>query len=256
MINHNRKTRLPMPLRIAGVLAFCAAASMAQGSSIEEKIRKQMEEISQLMRESERLLLEISKSGKLAERQADIVRKLKELQNKQPPDAAASAAQKEQAEKERKKREQLQQQQQQLERKLSDLLNNQKSSSQMTVSRLVQLLANLPRQKGGQGPGDKHQKPKKRRPDKKDDQVRKDKQPNKPRREEDRRKRMERQRKEKERLDRARMSHIEAWIAHLPPEVQERINRNDLRNIPPLYRELVRKYTTRRAKREAEEDRK
>ena len=43
-------------------------------------------------------------------------------------------------------------------------------------------------------------------------------------------------------------------LRRLPPEEQDRINRNDFSTIPSRYRKLVEEYTTRRAKREAERE--
>jgi len=261
----NTPQRTPRPtggalsgvLRIAVALALLAGASFAQGpSSMQEKLRRQMEDISQLMRESERLLLEIAQSDKLADRQAELVRKLEELEREKPPRDAAAAEAKKRLEETREKQEELRQQQKEINRKLNELLQNQKQSSEMTVEKLVTLLANLPRQGGGGGQG-KH-KPKQRKPQreqKKDEQIRKeDQRPDQPRRDKDKRKSRRGQKKEDERRDENRGPEIDAWIARLPPAVQERINRNDLSDIPPLYRELVREYTTRRARREAKEE--
>jgi hypothetical protein len=52
----------------------------------------------------------------------------------------------------------------------------------------------------------------------------------------------------------ARAKRVEAWIARLPPEDQERINRNDFSRVPLQYRRLIEEYTAQRAKREAEAD--
>ena len=54
--------------------------------------------------------------------------------------------------------------------------------------------------------------------------------------------------------DPRRLKQIQAWIARLPPEQLERINRGDLSFIPDRYRRLVREYTALRAKRESEPD--
>ena len=58
------------------LLLFCGLAT-AQDPAIREKIKKQMEEISGLMRESERLLLEITRVDRLVKAQEDIARRLR-----------------------------------------------------------------------------------------------------------------------------------------------------------------------------------
>ena len=60
--------------------------------------------------------------------------------------------------------------------------------------------------------------------------------------------------KPKDETEAARLRRIEAWIARLPPEEQERLSRDDLSGVPARYRRLIREYTALRAKREAEQE--
>ena len=237
-------------------LLFASSMAMAQGQNMREEMRKKMEEISKLMRESERLLLEITRIDRLVERQADIVRKLKELeQPNKPPPPAGSAAAKERQE----KIEDLKKKQAEAMEKLGKLFDGQKKRGEGAARELQNLLKNWPKKKnGGQQSDPQKDKKKKQKQrdqrDKKDELKNRSEQPDQPRDKKDLfKKKPERGKKPPDKKQAARIrSQIEAWITRLPPDQLERINRGDLSFIPQRYRRLVREYTARRAKREAE----
>lgn len=240
-------------LTIALALLVPGAFAAAQGHSPQEEMRRKMEEIAQLMRESERLLLEIAKADRLIAAQEEIVRRLQELEP--PPSEATGDRDLE------KEREELRRQQAEIERKLSELLSGQKQRGQSAVERLRELLANLPRMQNQGGGGQQQHKRKSRGKKEEEERLRRkreEKKQNTPQGARDKRElfkdKQSGSRRPEDKTERARLRRIEAWIARLPPEAQERINRGDLSTIPARYRRLVREYTALRAKREAEEE--
>lgn len=252
------RTCITSALALAALLVAARPAGAQPGGDLEAEMRKKMEEISRLMRDSERRLLEMTHVDRIVDQQEEIVSRLRELL---PPEEAERQA----AEEMRKRREQLEQSQQELSRKIQELLDGQKNAGEQTVKQLQELLKNLPRRRQEGGGGDSEEK-QQRKPD---EQKRLDEQKDEDRRqrdvpqdpkskqEEEARKREEMRggTKPKDETDSAaRLKRIEAWIARLPPEEQARINRNDFSSIPLRYRQLVQEYTALRAKREAEED--
>ena len=230
---------------VATALLLCSTLAQAQGQNMRAEMRKRMEEISRLMRESERLLLEITRVDRLVAKQQAIVRELEKLEPPKTPkkDDPASAARQQKAEKLRK-------QQAEAARRLAELFDGQKKRGERTVFELGQLLKNWPKERRqGQGqPQNKSRKEQEKRLREKQKEQQQKSPPGEPcglpgggkKRPEDKK----------------QASHalhvIEAWIAKLPPKQQERITRGDLSDIPPRYRRLVREYTALRAKREAE----
>jgi len=238
-----------MNIRSLALLAALASAAVAQEDP-REKLRRQMEEISKLMRESERLLLEISRVDRVQERQTEVARKLEELL-KDPPQAGSAAAQTRERE-----REALERQQEELRRQLEELLGGQQEKGEQLVHSLEELLRNLPRGGQGQGQGDpskKKERPRddgERRPEEREELKQND--PNDPRSERDK-SNPEGRRPKDETANPDRMRQIEAWLARLPPEEQERLRRGDLSHVPAPYRTVIEAYTKARAKREADE---
>ena len=241
------------------------------GGAGAEDIGKKMSEISRLMRESERLLLEMTKIEQIVAQQRRVVEQLEKLKTpKQDDPAGGTNAGQKQAEKqkqeqqqaaEKKQREQLQQKQAELRRKLENLFKNQDRASSGSVTALEELLRSLPSgggQGGGSGPPQSQQsggEKKKKKGDEKKQNDKKDKKDknkqDKPRDGETR----DEKREEREREKQSQIDRIEAWIARLPRIQLEAINRNDFSSFPPRYRRLLREYTRRRAKREAEDNR-
>ena len=244
--------------RVGIAVALMAGLASAQSAEMRKKLEKQMEEISRLMRDSERRLLELTKVDRIASQQTEIVKRLEELlpDAKQPPEQAAKAA---------KQKEELEKKQGELQRKLADLLDGQKNAGEMSVQELRNLLRNLPRnqqQSNQQGEGEKQKQQRREREKKLRDRQRekeqRDKQNQGAKKQESKsaaNKDKQQRGGKKPRDDReqtARLKRIKAWITRLPPEEQARINRNDFSSIPMRYRRLVREYTALRAKREAE----
>jgi len=253
------RNRLVLAL-FAGLL-LPAGAARAQHEDQAGEMRKKMAEISQLMRDSERLLLEMTKIDRLVEQQRRVVDELEKLE---PPEQPANAASKQggepQDEERERKRAQLQQQQQELQRKLAELFQSQDSAAQQSVAALEKLLRELP--KGGSGggspqpeqnqqqtPPEDGEKPEEKKQGDADRKGQKDQQ--KPR--EDKTSSLDEKKSKEEREREARLARHEAWIARLPPEQQERISRGDFSGFPARYRRLLREYTRLRAEREAKE---
>lgn len=219
-------------------LAWACGAARAQGSP-EEEMKKRMEEIARLMRESEKLLLEITQVDRLVDRQREIVEKLKELE---PPQQDAAA--------------ELKAKQEEIERKIQELFRDQQQKGEMTVKQLEELLRSLPR--GGQGQPE-HERNKEQRKEEErrlpEREEQKQQQARGPRDQKDpERDKTPEGRKPKDEAEAARLRRIEAWIARLPPEEQERLSRNDFSGVPARYRRLIREYTALRAKREGEQE--
>lgn len=234
-------------------LLVAAGIAAAQQGAMEDAARKQAEEVSRLMRESERLLLEITRVDRLVESQKQVEEELKKLI---PPEQGGGGA----AEEERsRQREQLQAKQAEIRRSLEEMLAGQKENANLTVQQLQELLRNMPKQPGGGGGGDSQKPPSQEEREKRlreKQEERKQHQPQAPRKPEDDPKKQQRSDKSKppETPQDPRMDRAKAWIAKLPPEDQERINRNDYSRVPSIYRDLVRDYTAGRAKRAAEEE--
>ena len=240
--------------RIATAMLLACGLAAAQGEDIKEKIKKQMEEISRLMRDSERRLLELTRVDRIAAQQQEIVERLDKLL----PDPERSPEQAADAE---KQRDELEKKQTELQRKLDELKETQRKAGELSVEELKKLLRSLPRQQQqGQGQGeDKKQQERRREREKRLREQREREQ-----REQQMRRGGEQEKKEQpeqrtggrkpesDTEQAARMKRIQAWIARLPPEEQARIARNDFSSIPMRYRRLVREYTALRAKREAE----
>lgn len=240
-------------MRILAVVLLCCGFAAAQGSSLREKLRKQTEEIARLMRDSEDKLLEMTRLETIAEAQEQIVEELEKLLEQPPPAAGAAAKQRE------KRRQELEAQQDEIARKLKQIFEGQERSAQQTVKELQELLKSLPRQRHGQGQQDDKQKKKQRQDRQKrlreERKERTQEQPRHPRDKREQRRDTRTSKRPKDRSEAAsRLKRIEAWIARLPPEDQERINRNDFSTIPPRYQRLVREYTALRAQREAKEE--
>jgi hypothetical protein len=236
-----------------GALLVAAGWAAAQQGSIEEQIRKQAEEVSRLMRESERLLLEISRVERLVETQKQLEEELRKLL---PPEGGQGATDDERA----RQRAELQAKQEALRKELEGMLAGQKENSTLTVQQLEELLKSMPRRPMGGGGGDPKEKTpeeeqRKRMQEKQDE--RKQHQPGTPRKPEDQPKDPQQRsdgKKPPESAESARDRRIAAWIANLPAEERERINRNDLSRVPLIYRSFLEEYTTRRAKRAAEKE--
>jgi len=188
-------------------LAVPAGPAHAQGQNMREEMRKRMEEISRLMRESEKLLLEITVANQL-----------------------------------------------------NRLFDGQKQRGEGAAHQLMELLKNWPknRQQGQSQPDQDKKKQKKSKPKPEKDKHKELKNRDKPQSPRDKKelfkKKPERGKRPQDKKQAARQGRrIDAWIASLPPEQLERINRGDLGFIPARYRRLLREYTAKRAKREAEE---
>ena len=238
-------------MRTLAVLVLCCGFAAAQDSALRAKLQKQMEEISRLMRDSEGKLLEMTRVDTIVEAQARIVDELQKLLDQPPPATKAATEERE------KRRQELEEQQEEIAKKLRDMFEGQEQSAGQTVKELQELLRNLPRQRHGQGgkPDDKTKGPRQKQDRQKrlrDRDEKKQEEPRSPRekREQKRDPRTGKRAKDDTQAG-ARLRRIEAWIARLPPEDQERINRNDFSTIPPRYQRLVREYTALRAQREA-----
>ena len=243
-------------MRALSVFLLCCGVAAAQGSAMKDKVKKQMEEISRLMRDSERLLLELTKVDQVVAAQTEVVDELRKLQEQTPPKDAAARAQREQGKKK------LEGRQGELTRKFEEMFKGQKARGERAVYELQELLRNLPRQQNGGG-GDSDEKRRRRQQRDRQKQLREQQREQKqqqnqlgPRDKRERRELRSERRPRDKTEGAARQRRVEAWIARLPPEDQARINRNDLSTIPTRYRKLVREYTAARAKREAEEEKK
>jgi len=237
--------------------AFClclAGPAAAQGGQMQQKLAEKMKGISHLMRESERLLLEITRVDKLAARQARIVKELEQLRQQTPPAQAAAAAEKE------KRQEQLEKEQRELRTRLRRMLDEQARSATLTVQELEQLLKSLPRSQSPSGGRQGRRKTKPRTEEEKrkarKQEEKKQRQAQQPRRKQDREKERRRaeERKRRAASQAARLRQIKAWFTRLPPEEQERIQRGDFSSVPLRYRRLVREYTALRAANESERE--
>ena len=241
-------------MRTLAVVFLCCGLVAAQDSALREKLQKQMEEISRLMRDSEGKLLEMTRVDTIVETQARVVDELQKLLDKPPPATNAAVEQRE------KRRQELEAQQEDIARKLKEMFEGQERSADQTIKELQELLRNLPRQRHGQGgqPDDKQRRQRRKQDRQKrlrsDREEKTQEEPRSPR---DKREHKQDPRTGKRAKDgteaAARLRRIEAWIARLPPDDQERINRNDFSTIPPRYQRLVREYTALRAQREAKE---
>jgi hypothetical protein len=241
-------------MRTLAVVLLCCGFAAAQDSALREKLQKQMEEISRLMRDSEGKLLEMTRVDTIVEAQSRIVDELQKLLDQPPPATNAAAEERE------KQRQELEEQQEEITRKLKEMFEGQERSAGQTVKELQELLRNLPRQRHGQGgkPDDKMKRKRQRQDRQKRLRNRDEKTQEEPRSPREKREQKRDPRTGKRAKDDteagARLRRIEAWIARLPPEDQERINRNDFSTIPPRYQRLVREYTALRAQREAKEE--
>lgn len=235
------RTVLALALLLAG-----ASVASAQHDPAEE-IRRKMEEISALMRESERLLLELSRVDRLVESQREIVEKLAKLEEAAPPAGGAEAAEREQ------QRRRLQERQEEVRRKLEELTEGQRRKGEQLVRSIEELLRSLPR--GGQGGGSGQKQPQSSRPRGERDGEKPEERKQRPQEDEASKGERERnragsQKPEDDRVTPERLRQMEVWIARLPPEEQERILRGDLSHVPPVYRRFVEAYTIARARRE------
>jgi hypothetical protein len=238
-------------------LLAAAGFAAAQQESAEEKLRQQVAEISRLMRESERLLLEITRVDRLVEAQKQVEEELKKLI---PPEQGGEGGAG--AEERAQKRQQLESKHGEIAQRLEEMLKSEREKASLTEQQLKELLESLPRQQQMQSSPSGSKEPKsaeerEKRLREREQEDRKQHQPQSPRQQKD-------DPKDKRQLDRkpqspddttaSRVKRVEAWIARLPPEDLERINRNDFSRIPIQYRRLVEEYTAQRAKREADEE--
>jgi len=243
-----------MITRTSLVLLCVAGFAAAQQGAVEEALRRQAAEVSRLMRESEKLLLEITRVDRLVEAQRKVEEDLKKLLP--PPQEGGAAG----GEAEQGKREELERQHQEIDRRLEEMLAGERESANRAVQQLEELLRQLPRQQQQQGSGEQGDPTKQEREKRlrdKEEQERKQHQPQsgkqEPRDPKDPKQRSDRKPRE-EGPAAARRDRVEAWIANLPPEDRERINQNDFSRVPLRYRKLVEEYTAQRAKRAAEQD--
>ena len=243
-------------MRPLAVVMLCCGLAAAQDSAMREKLQKQMEAISRLMRDSEGKLLEMTRVDTIVEEQERIVEELRKLLDKPPPANDAAAEQREQS------RRKLEAQQGEITRKLKEMFEGQQKSANQTVKELQELLRSLPRQPHGQSQGKPNDKKERQRQDRqkrlrKDREEKTQKEPRSPREKREQKRDQRPGKRAKDETEAAgRMRRIEAWITRLPPEDQDRINRNDFSTIPPRYRRLVREYTALRAQHEAKDGKK
>ncbi len=232
-------------LVLTGPAAAQGGPGAPGGGDPREEIKKRMDEISNLMRASELLLLEVSNVDRLVQSQKAVDAELQKLL-KDPPQQSDTAPA---AEARREKQDQLEKKQGDLKEKLQRLLQGQGQSGKALERSLAELLRAWP--KGGRGPSSNS--PKNDRQKKKKDGG--DKSQKKPRDPQDKMLRdKERKKRNEERRKSALERKVDAWLARLPPEEQERLRRGDFSNVPQRYRRLVERYTINAAKREAEED--
>jgi hypothetical protein len=238
-------------------LFVAAGFAAAQEESAEEKLRQQVAEISRLMRESERLLLEITRVDRLVEAQKQVEEELRKLL---PPEQGGQGGAG--AEERGQQQQQLESKHREISQRLEEMLKSEREKASLTEKQLQQLLDSLPRQQqqmqgtsGQKEPKSAEEREKRLR--EREEEDRKQHQPQSPRQQRD-------DQKDKRQIDdrkqpeadtaAARVKRVEAWIARLPPEDQARINRNDFSRIPIQYRRLVEEYTAQRAKREADRE--
>ncbi len=243
-----------MIFRATSALLVAAGIAAAQQGAIDDAIRKQAAEISRLMRESERLLLEITRVDRLVETQKQVEEELKKLL---PPEQGGTGAAG--GEEGAQKREQLEQQHREIGQRLEEMLAGEREKANLAVQQLEELLKKLPRQQQAQssgGQGDQKSEEREKRLKDRQEEERKQHQPQTGQQQPPRDPKDKQQRSDKrpppEDPAAARLRRVEAWIARLPPEDQERINRNDFSRIPMRYRRLVEEYTAQRAKRDAD----
>ena len=153
MNRHTRNRSVVVAWAAAIVFVFAAATpAQAQREDRGAEIKKKMADISRLMRESERLLLEMTKIDRLVEQQRRVVEELKTLkppETEQPSSTQAGGEAKPEQSADQKKRSELVKKQKELRRKLEELFENQHTASKMSVSQLEDLLRNLPTGGGG-----------------------------------------------------------------------------------------------------------
>ena len=125
------------------------------------------------------------------------------------------------------------------------------------VSSLEKLLRSLPRRRGGGGGGNgKEGQGKKPRP--KPRQLNPDKEQMQPQPKDDKKSKECKDgsgRKPEDKLGAGADARrrVEAWLARLPPEEQERIRRGDMSGVPLRYRAVIERITVERAVREGKE---
>jgi hypothetical protein len=242
-------------------LLITAGFAAAQQGAMEDKLKEQVAEISRLMRESERLLLEISRVDRLVEAQKKVEEELKKLL---PPDQGGQGGGGSEEER-AAQRQQLESKHAEISQRLEEMLKGEQDRGQQAAERIQELLNSLPRQQSMQQGSPKDSKEQKSEEEKRLQREREEQdkkqhqQPQSPRDQKDeqknKRERDERKPKSPENDKAAATAkRVEAWIARLPPEDQERINRNDFSRVPIQYRRLVEEYTAQRAKREAEKE--
>jgi hypothetical protein len=256
-----RQMLLPTILVVALAAAFPARASAQEPESPDkpmdaEAMKKKMAEISRLMRESERLLLEMTKADRLVQQQREIVEQLRKLKQPKAPTQGGTAAEPE-TDETKKKRKELKQRQREIRVRMEKLFENQENAARLTEKQLTYLLQNLP--KGG-GPGHpssmspgKDSSGQSPSDEKKDEQKTNDPKDEKSK-EDDSGSSRERE-KQKKREKEAQLNRYDGWVARLPRAQQERISRGDFSGFPPRYRRLLREYTRLRAEREVERKR-
>jgi hypothetical protein len=245
-----------MTFRTFGALLVVAGLAAAQQQSIEDKIRQQAAEVSRLMRESERLLLEMTRVDRLVATQKQVEEELKKLL---PPEQGGQAQGGADAQ-QQAKRQELEAKHQEISQQLEEMLKSEKEQGALAVERIQDLLKMLPRdqQQTSGSPGDS--KDQQEREKQLRDQDEKERKQHQPRSEKDQQPQPRNQEQRSDQMPKppeggaaSRLQRAEAWVAHLPPEEQERINRNDLSRVPLRYRKLIEEYTAHRAKREADE---
>jgi len=235
-------------------LPFVLAASVAaraQGEDPREEIRKKMEEISTLMRESEQLLLELSKVDRLVQSQQEVVEKLRELDDSPPPAGQAESTQRDE------QRRNLQESQEKIRQKLAELTEGQQKRGEQLVRSIEELLRSLPRSRQPSSQPSPEPRGEREREKRDPQDNREQKQPSAG--DPEKRPRSERERRPGEKKPEEdfgspeNLKRIEVWIARLPPEEKERLLHGDLSHVPTRYRPFIEAYTIARAKREATE---
>ncbi|MFB3066895.1 MAG: hypothetical protein ACE10D_10335, partial [Planctomycetota bacterium] len=211
------------------------------GQQTIEDLQKQMKEISRLMQESERELLELTTLDRIVKQQSELRRKLEELERAKEPETEAKR------EARRKKRGELERGQEQTRRRIADLLQGPEMRGHQLVSSLEKLLRSMPRGSKGGGRGGKQGKqPKPRQLDPNKEQMQTQPKDGKRTKNEPR----ERKPEDKPGSGADARRRVEAWLARLPPEEQELIRRGDLSGVPLRYRPIIERITVERAARE------
>jgi hypothetical protein len=213
-----------LTIAIALVLLFPAAAALAQEAEkfdMEGAIRK----VGELLRESERLMVECLKPGGTSKEAAEKAEKAKEA--------------------------------------IDDLLKEAKKDGEAATSLMGDIVKNAPQRKGGGGGGhDKDQKePSKqedekikedeKKVDKKDPKNSKDGDPETKEKSKDEPTGLKKKPKS-ETGDKSDPDPLKDWVASLPPEVRKAFENRDWDKIPPKWREVIREYMKGLA--ESEED--